>query len=145
MKLLLFYLRINKLLIKVAGRQNKSTKMSANARLTMKKLVTVLIRGVRNTIATTKQLPTIPMTNTMIYAIHNMIDTLSECRIRDDKSISEKSLIESLLWLFSDKSDWNCVEFDDSIKFIFVVLSFWIFELNIKFIIELLLSVLNCW
>ncbi len=69
---------MRRLLIKVAGRQNKSTKMSAHARLTIKKLVTVLILGVRTTTATTKQFPTIPEIKTIVYAIHKTIETLEE-------------------------------------------------------------------
>jgi len=52
--------------------------MSAQARLTIKKLVTVLILGVRTTTATTKQFPTIPEMKTIVYAIHKTIDTLAE-------------------------------------------------------------------
>lgn len=39
------YLRTKMLLINVAGKQKMITRMSASARLTMKKLVTVRIRG----------------------------------------------------------------------------------------------------
>jgi hypothetical protein len=50
----------------VAGRQKTITRMSATARLTMKKLVTVLMRGDRYTTAMTKQFPTKPTANTRI-------------------------------------------------------------------------------
>lgn len=50
--------------MRVAGRQKTMTRMSATARLTMKKLVTVLIRGDLKTTAITKKLPTIPTAKT---------------------------------------------------------------------------------
>lgn len=48
----------------VAGMQRTTTRMSAMARFTINKLVTVLILGARNTTATTRQLPTRPMAKT---------------------------------------------------------------------------------
>lgn len=54
--------------ISVAGRQKTITNISATARLTMKKFVTVRIRGDRKTTAITKKLPTSPTANTNKYA-----------------------------------------------------------------------------
>lgn len=62
-------LRTNMLDIKVAGRQNTITRISATAKLTMKKFVTVLMRGDRKTTAITKKLPTSPIANTIKYAM----------------------------------------------------------------------------
>ena len=77
------YLRTKMLERSVAGRQKRTTRTSATAkltylkrnemppskkkkkRLTMKKLVTVRIRGARTTTATTKQLPTRPTAKTI--------------------------------------------------------------------------------
>lgn len=61
----MFYLRTKMLLISVAGRQKTMTSMSASARLTIKKFVTVLILGALNTTAITKKLPISPTMNTI--------------------------------------------------------------------------------
>ncbi|CAG9765180.1 unnamed protein product [Ceutorhynchus assimilis] len=50
--------------ISVAGKQKTMTSISATAKLTIKKLVTVRIRGDRKTTAITKKLPTKPTANT---------------------------------------------------------------------------------
>ena len=56
------------LLANVAGKQNTITKISAIAKFTMKKLVTVRILGDLNTTAITKLFPTIPTMKTITYA-----------------------------------------------------------------------------
>lgn len=58
------YSRTNMLLNRVAGRQNTMTRTSATARFTMKKFVTVLIRGDLYTTAITKLFPIRPTTKT---------------------------------------------------------------------------------
>lgn len=54
--------------IKVAGKQNTITNISATAKLTIKKFVTVLILGDLKTTAITKLFPTSPTINTNTYA-----------------------------------------------------------------------------
>lgn len=59
------YSRTNMLLINVAGKQKTITKISATAKFTMKKFVTVLMRGDRKTTAITKLLPISPTKKTI--------------------------------------------------------------------------------
>ena len=68
------------LLINVAGRQNTITNTSATARFTIKKFVTVLIRGALKTTAMTKLLPTRPTINTIKYATQYTAVMVVECR-----------------------------------------------------------------
>lgn len=64
----------------VAGRQKIITRMSANARFTMKKFVTVLILGDLATTEMTRLLPSMPRTNTNEYAIQKIAIIAGECR-----------------------------------------------------------------
>lgn len=64
-----WYLRTKRLLIRVAGTQKTITSTSAMARLAINRLVTVRIRGTRNTTEMTNRLPTRPTLNTSVYAM----------------------------------------------------------------------------
>lgn len=61
-----WYSRTKRLLIKVAGTQKTITSTSAMARLAINRLVTVRIRGTRNTTEMTNRLPTRPTLNTSV-------------------------------------------------------------------------------
>lgn len=65
----------------VAGRQKITTRISAHARFTIKKFVTVLILGDRKTTEMTRLLPSMPRTNTNEYAIQKIAISAGECRI----------------------------------------------------------------
>lgn len=85
------YLRTNMLDIRVAGKQNTMTRISATARFTMKKLVTVLIRGERYTTAITKQFPISPTRNTSKYAAQYTAVIAPPCRYITSSEIISRS------------------------------------------------------
>lgn len=77
--------------INVAGKQNTMTSMSATAKFTMKKLVTVRMRGERYTTAITKQFPTSPTTNTSRYAAQYTAVIAPLCLYMNSSFITPKS------------------------------------------------------
>lgn len=77
--------------ISVAGRQNTMTNISATARFTMKKFVTVRMRGERYTTAMTKQLPTRPTMKTSKYATQYTAVIAPLCLYIKSLSITPKS------------------------------------------------------
>lgn len=73
------YLRTKMLDMRVAGRQKTITRISATAKLTIKKLVTVLMRGDLKTTAITKKFPTSPTAKTSRYATQYTAVIAIEC------------------------------------------------------------------
>lgn len=90
----MLYSRTNMLLMRVAGRQNTITRMSARARLTMKQFVTVRIRGALMTTAITKLFPMSPTENTMAYATQYTAVMVKECRQKSSFSCVSELTVE---------------------------------------------------
>lgn len=77
--------------ISVAGKQKTITNISATARFTMKKLVTVRILGERYTTAITKQFPTKPTMKTRRYATQYTAVIAPLCLYINSSSIASNS------------------------------------------------------